>query len=115
MDKKKSRLRDLRRERGLSSEYIAAKLGITKQQYWLYERDPQKIRADKLIFLADLLGAPSLDYIYEREPKKQKVTAYEMDCLNKLRDMKKENRKMIYKLIRMTSEYDQKEKKEKKE
>ncbi len=112
MESKKSRLRELREQNEMTADEISKRLGISKQFYWLYERNPIKIRADRLIALADMFGV-SVDYILGRGAKMKKITAYELDCIKKIREMKKEDRKMVYKMIRMICESEAREKSDK--
>lgn len=107
-----SKLRKLRTERGYSADYVAMKLKISKQLYWIMERDMKKIRADRLLLLADFFGV-SLDYLYDREIKNPKFSVYEIDYIKKLRCLTKEERKMIYKIIRTLYEAEENKKEEK--
>lgn len=56
------RLRDLREDNDLKQEAIAKTLGITRQQYQLYESGKRKLPIDKLKTLCEFYNVSS-DYI----------------------------------------------------
>lgn len=56
------KLRELRQDRDLKQETVAKMLGITKQQYSLYETGRRKLPIDLLIELCRFYGTSS-DYI----------------------------------------------------
>lgn len=60
--KKYQRLQDLREDRDLKQEDIAKVLGITRQQYQLYESGKREIRFFQIIELARFYNV-SIDYI----------------------------------------------------
>ncbi len=62
--KKYQRLQDLREDRDLKQEDIAKVLGITRQQYQLYESGKREIRFFQVIELAKFYNVP-IDYIAE--------------------------------------------------
>lgn len=62
--KKYQRLQDLREDRDLKQEDIAKVLGITRQQYQLYESGKREIRFFQIIELAKFYNVP-IDYIAE--------------------------------------------------
>lgn len=56
------RMRDLREDHDLNQEQIAEVLGITRQQYQLYESGKRKLPIDKLIEICKYYKV-SADYI----------------------------------------------------
>ncbi len=65
------RLRDLREDKDLKQENIANVLGITQQQYQLYESGKREIKIEKLIALAQFYNV-SVDYILGLTNSKKK-------------------------------------------
>lgn len=64
------RIKDLREDNDLLQKDIATKLGITQQQYSLYELNIRDIPIDLLIKLADYYNV-SIDYILNRTNNKK--------------------------------------------
>lgn len=62
--RKYQRLQDLREDRDLKQEDIAKVLGITRQQYQLYESGKREIKFHQVIELAKFYNVP-IDYIAE--------------------------------------------------
>ena len=62
MSTMQERLQDVRKEAGLGQKEIAAALGITQQQYSLYETGKRTIPADILKDICKILNV-SADYI----------------------------------------------------
>lgn len=62
--RKYQRLQDLREDRDLKQEDIAKVLGITRQQYQLYESGKREIKFYQVIELAKFYNVP-IDYIAE--------------------------------------------------
>lgn len=56
------RLRDLREDNDFKQEVVAKVLGITRQQYQLYESGKRKLPVDKLKILCEFYNV-SADYI----------------------------------------------------
>ena len=56
------RLRDLREDNDFKQEVVAKVLGITRQQYQLYESGKRKLPVDKLKMLCEFYNV-SADYI----------------------------------------------------
>ena len=56
------RLKDLREDKDLLQKQIAITLGITRQQYGLYEKGKREIPLEQLIKLAEFYNT-STDYI----------------------------------------------------
>lgn len=65
------RIRDLREDKDLKQENIANILGITQQQYQLYESGKREIKIEKLITLAQFYNV-SVDYILGLTNSKRK-------------------------------------------
>lgn len=59
-------LEELRKSKGLFQSQIAQVLGITQQQYQLYESGKREIPLHLIIILADFYGV-SIDYLVGRE------------------------------------------------
>jgi transcriptional regulator with XRE-family HTH domain len=59
---KGTRLREIRKSRGISGNKIAEKLGVTPQSYYRYERGEQSLNEDILQRLSVILDC-SVDYI----------------------------------------------------
>lgn len=62
------RLRDLRKDHGLTQQNIADFLGMQRLVYSRYERGYRSIPVEYLVKLADFYHV-SLDYILEREDR----------------------------------------------
>ena len=60
------RIRDLREDNDYTQSYVAKILGITQQQYSLYESGRRDIPTTALLALADLYNTTT-DYILGRE------------------------------------------------
>ena len=58
------RLKDIREDHDLLQKQVAIALGITRQQYGLYETGERKLPIDKLYMLAKFYNTSS-DYILE--------------------------------------------------
>lgn len=58
----KDKLKELREDRDMTQNEVAIALGITRQQYQLYESEEREIKLDKLKTLCLLYGV-SADYI----------------------------------------------------
>lgn len=56
------RMEDLRKDHDLKQEAVAITLGITRQQYQLYESGKRKLPIDKLIHLCKFYNV-SADYL----------------------------------------------------
>jgi transcriptional regulator with XRE-family HTH domain len=64
-----NRLKELRKERGVSPQVVADLLGISRQMYHSLEREEYRLNEDYLRALADYYGC-SADYILGRTPVK---------------------------------------------
>lgn len=60
------RIRELRKQNGLSQKEVAAQLGMQLTQYRRYENGERKPAIDFLIQIADMYGV-TLDYLVGRE------------------------------------------------
>ncbi|MBP1573584.1 MAG: helix-turn-helix transcriptional regulator [Oscillospiraceae bacterium] len=60
------RIRDLREDGDLSQEVVAQQLGITRQQYQLYESGKREMPMHLFIKLSKFYGV-SLDYLAQQE------------------------------------------------
>lgn len=60
------RIRDLREDSDLSQEMVAQQLGITRQQYQLYESGKREMPMHLFIKLSKFYGV-SLDYLAQQE------------------------------------------------
>ena len=63
------RIKDLREDHDLKQLAVAIALGISQQQYQLYESGKREIPVHKLIMIADFYGV-SIDWITGRNDKK---------------------------------------------
>jgi len=61
------RLSHVRNQKGLTLEQLARKAGISKSFLWEVEHDRSNISGDKLLRVANVLGA-SLDFLLRGEP-----------------------------------------------
>ena len=50
------RIRKIREERGIKQEYIANEMGITQSSYGRIEKDDNRLTANKLIKIAEILN-----------------------------------------------------------
>lgn len=62
----KSKIRELREARGMSTQQLADILGVSQRQVQLYEKGESVPKIEGLIILADLFGV-STDYLLGRE------------------------------------------------
>lgn len=60
------RLKETRQAHGLTQEFLAEKVGIAKNQIWLYETGKVEPRMSTLIGLAEVLGV-SIDWLVGRD------------------------------------------------
>ena len=51
-------LKDLRKEKGLSSQIVADKLGVSRVALWFYENGKRNITVSTLIKLSEILEVP---------------------------------------------------------
>ena len=61
------RLRYVREQRGMTLESLAERAGVSKSFLWEVERDRSGISGERLLSVANVLGA-SLDYILRGQP-----------------------------------------------
>ena len=69
-----NRLKQLRKESGISPQVIADTLGISRQMYYLLEKEEYRLNEDYLRALADYYKCSS-DYILGRTPLKNMTVA----------------------------------------
>jgi len=60
---KKHKLKEARKQRGLTLEQLAKKIGTSKSYIWEIENEPSNISAIHLLKLAQVLGKPC-EYFY---------------------------------------------------
>ena len=53
-----SSLKDLRKEKGLSSQMVADKLGVSRVALWFYENGKRNVTVLTLIKLSEILEVP---------------------------------------------------------
>ncbi|MDR0233028.1 MAG: helix-turn-helix domain-containing protein [Dysgonamonadaceae bacterium] len=51
-----TRIRKIREERGIKQEYIAGEMGITQSNYGRLEKDDNRLTANKLIRISEILN-----------------------------------------------------------
>jgi transcriptional regulator with XRE-family HTH domain len=83
------RLRNRRKELKLSQEYVAKKLGITRQGYGHYETGRNEPDARTLIELSKILNC-SIDYLYGKTNNPELTVKDEKDIAKKLENIIKE-------------------------
>lgn len=60
------RLQTLRIAAGWSRQFVADRLGVSRQAVWLWETGRQVLAADKAVKLADMFGV-TVEYLMEVE------------------------------------------------
>ena len=70
-----NRIRQLRKERGLSMAKLAEAIGVSYQSLWKYEVGKRNPPITVLIALADYLDT-TVDYLIGREPKGKTIRSY---------------------------------------
>ena len=98
--RKPSLLWQIRNQRGLKADQVAKILGIKTSLYWFYEREPGRIKGEKLLALADFYGV-SIDFFFGRDKKEASVTGKEIDYIKMIRGFSRENKRLIHQLIIM--------------
>ena len=66
------RIRDLREDHDLVQKEVAAILGITRQQYNLYENGVREFKLEPIKKIAQFYNV-SIDYLFELTDKKTKL------------------------------------------
>lgn len=66
------RIRDLREDHDLVQKEVAAILGITRQQYNLYENGVREFKLEHIKKIAQFYNV-SIDYLFELTDKKTKL------------------------------------------
>ncbi len=102
------RLRDIREDNDLKQDSIAEKLGMTRQQYQLYESGKREIPFHSAIEFAELFGV-SIDYIAGRTNNKRindvsGISEEERAMISKYRSLSSERRGRIAERLEMLSE-----------
>jgi len=72
------RIRDIREEKGYTLEKLAGKAGVSKSFLWEVEQDKTGISGERLLRLANALGA-SLDFLLRGEPAPKDYTPPTID------------------------------------
>ncbi|MDE5991435.1 MAG: helix-turn-helix transcriptional regulator [Oscillospiraceae bacterium] len=93
------RLKDLREDADMNQEQAGKALGITRQQYQLYESGKREIPFHCAVKLADFYGV-SLDYIAGRTNNKKGLNRSELpeketELINKFRSLSDERKGKI--------------------
>ena len=89
------KLKDLRKERGLTQEQLAEIINIPKITYQNYERETRKIPTDLLLELADFYNV-TIDYMLDREfTGGQKITESEYELLSVYRKLNEFEQKRL--------------------
>lgn len=71
-----NRIRQLRKERGLSMAKLAEAIGVSYQSLWKYEVGKRNPPITVLIALADYLDT-TVDYLIGRKPKNEVIKTYQ--------------------------------------
>lgn len=86
------RLKELRKERGLTQKEIANMLSITQMSYSYYERGLREPEIALLIKLSEIFNV-SVDYLIENENERlEKLTEDERRVMNKYRKLNRINK-----------------------
>lgn len=70
-----NRIRQLRKERRLSTTWLAEKIGVSYRSLWSYEVGESEPNFQTLIRLADFFNV-TVDYLIGREPKNKTIKSY---------------------------------------
>lgn len=102
------RLRDIREDNDLKQDNIAGKLGMTRQQYQLYESGKREIPFHSAIEFAEIFGV-SIDYIAGRTNNKRMndisgISEEERTIVIKYRSLSSERRGRLAERLEMLSE-----------
>lgn len=71
-----NRLKQLRKEKGLTQQKIADEIGVTKRTYIYWENEESQIKTNKASQLADYFGV-SVGYLLGYEPESEQVSNYQ--------------------------------------
>lgn len=71
-----NRLKQLRKEKGLTQQKVADEIGVTKRTYIYWENEESQIKTNKASQLADYFGV-SVGYLLGYEPESEQVSNYQ--------------------------------------
>lgn len=71
-----NRLKQLRKEKGLTQQEVADEIGVTKRTYIYWENEGSQIKTKKASQLADYFGV-SVGYLLGYEPESEQVSNYQ--------------------------------------
>lgn len=70
-----NRLKQLRKEKGVTQQEVADEIGVTKRAYIYWENEESQIKTKKASQLADYFGV-SVGYLLGYEPESEQVSNY---------------------------------------
>nr|DAX18607.1 MAG TPA: helix-turn-helix domain protein [Caudoviricetes sp.] len=71
-----NRLKQLRKEKGVTQQEVADEIGVTKRAYIYWENEESQIKTKKASQLADYFGV-SVGYLLGYEPESEQVSNYQ--------------------------------------
>ena len=116
-----SRIKQLRENRGLIQEILAAELGITQQMLSKYERDILCIKVDVLMKIAEyfnvttdyLLGISEVKRDLQGQMKMNKTLDTYYDLIERYKDLDEYDQKMVWSIMQTVKKTCEKRKKDK--
>lgn len=116
-----SRIKQLRENRGLIQEILAAELGITQQMLSQYERDILCIKVDVLMKIAEyfnvttdyLLGISEVKRDLQGQMKMNKTLDTYYDLIEIYKDLDEYDQKMVWSIMQTVKKTCEKRKKDK--
>ena len=116
-----SRIKQLRENRGLIQEILAAELGITQQMLSKYERDILCIKVDVLMKIAEyfnvttdyLLGISEVKRDLQGQMKMNKTLDTYYDLIGIYKDLDEYDQKMVWSIMQTVKNTCEKRKKDK--
>ena len=116
-----SRIKQLRENRGLIQEILAAELGITQQMLSKYERDILCIKVDVLMKIAEyfnvttdyLLGISEVKRDLQGQMKMNKTLDTYYDLIEIYKDLDEYDQKMVWSIMQTVKKMCEKRKKDK--
>jgi len=116
-----SRIKQLRENRGLIKEILAAELGITQQMLSKYERDILCIKVDVLMKIAEyfnvttdyLLGISEVKRDLQGQMKMNKTLDTYYDLIEIYKDLDEYDQKMVWSIMQTVKKTCEKRKKDK--
>ena len=116
-----SRIKQLRENRGLIQEILAAELGITQQMLSKYERDILCIKVDVLMKIAEyfnvttdsLLGISEVKRDLQGQMKMNKTLDSYYDLIEIYKDLDEYDQKMVWSIMQTVKKTCEKRKKDK--